>query len=445
MAQRKKRKMTRGEEASRHFLRSQAERGTVDEPPDVGAERVWQALAAGFPDLRSGFDFQQAALQQAGERPFCALWLRPDDSLESWLLAPGPAVLAGVAACLDEACRGADGLWGVADSGMLVGICPSWTADQGLAAAQRLQRQVRELTGRTVTIGVAAHPTLDYPPQEALENARKAADHAAFFGPDSRVVFDAVSLNISGDKYFERGEVRTAIHEFQQALRLDPRNGNVLNSLGVCHGVLGDHEAAIEAFGRAMAVDAGDYMAIYNTGLICGLQGRREAALEHFRRAAALHGDVFEILFQSGKLQLELGDAPAARVLLERAARLRPRSGNAQRLLGDCYTRLELPEKAIVAYQKAVKANPSDSLALSALGGLFVEKGENPEIALVFCQESVRLAPNNPLFRQRLGRLYVKLDRLEAALGEFEQAERLGQPDSAEDIRSIRERLGPIG
>jgi len=57
----------------------------------------------------------------------------------------------------------------------------------------------------------------------------------------------------------------------------------------------------------------------------------------------------------------------------------------------------------------------------------------------------VRLAPNNPLFRQRLGRLYVKLDRLEAALGEFEQAERLGQPDSAEDIRSIRERLGPIG
>ena len=445
MTPRKRRKIARREEASRHFLRAQAESREVEEAPDVGAERVWQALAAGFPGLRSGLDFQQAALQQiGGARPFCVLWLRPDDSLDTWLRAPGPAVLAGVAACLDEACRGAEGLWGVADSGLLVGFWPAWDAAQGLDAAQRLQQQVRERTGRTVTIGVAAHPTLDYAPQEALENARKAAEHAAFFGPDSRVVFDAVSLNISGDKYFERGDLRTAIYEFQQALRLDPRNGNVHNSLGICHGVLGDHEAAIEAFGRALAIDPGDYMAVYNMGLICGLQGRREAALEHFLKADALHGDVFEILLQAGRLQLEMGDTAAARAGLERAVRLRPRSGNAQRMLGDCYARLEMPEKAIGAYQKAVKANPADSLALSALGGLFVQKGENPEIALVFCRESVRLAPGNPLFRQRLGRLYVKLNRLDAALSEFEQAERLGL-DSAEDIRVARERREQTG
>jgi tetratricopeptide (TPR) repeat protein len=442
MTTRKRRTITRREETSRHFLRSQADGRTVDEAPEVGAERVWQALAAGFPGLRSGLDFQQAALQQiGGDRPFCVLWLRPDDRPESWLQAPGPALLAGVAACLDEACRGVDGFWGVDESGLLVGVWPSWSGDQGLEAAARLQQQIRERTGRTVTIGVAAHPTLDYTPQEALENARKAADHAAFFGPDSCAAFDAVSLNISGDKYYERGEVRTAISEFQQALRLDPHNGNVHNSLGVCYGVLGDHERALESFGRALAVDPGDYMTIYNMGLICGLQGRREAALEHFLKADALHADVFEILFQAGRLQLEMGAAAAARPLLERAARLRPHSGNAQRLLGDCLVQLGLSEKAVGAYRKAVKANPGDSLALSALGGLFIEKGENPEIALVFCRESVRLAPDNPLFRQRLGRLYSKLDRLDEALKEFEHAGRLGR-DSAEDIRSIRERLG---
>jgi tetratricopeptide (TPR) repeat protein len=441
MTSRKRRKLTRRPETSRHFLRSQTDVREVDEAPEVGAERVWEALAAGFPGLHSGLDFQQAALQQVGgDQPFCALWLRPDDPPETWLQAPGPAVLAGVAACLDEACRGAGGLWGVAESGRLVGIWPSWSGAQGLDAAHRLQQQVRQRTGRTVTVGVAVHPTLDYAPQEALENARKAAEHAAFFGPDSRAAFDAVSLNISGDKYYERGEIRTAIYEFQQALRLDPQNGNVHNSLGVCYGVQGDHERAIESFGRALALDPGDYMAVYNLGLICGLQGRREEALEHFLKADALHGEVFEILFQTGKLRLEMGDAPAARALLERATRLRPRSGNAQRLLGDCYVRLQMPERAIGAYQKAVKAHPGDSLALSALGGLFVEKGENPEIALVFCRESVRLAPDNPLFHQRLGRLYLKLNRPEAALSEFEQAERLGQ-DSAEDIRSVRERM----
>jgi len=441
MATRKRRKITRRAETSRHFLLSQTDSRKVDEATEVSAERVRQNLVPVFPDLRCGADFLAAALTASGaERPLCALCIRLDDPPETWMQTPGADVLGGVAACLDEMCRGDEGSWGVAESGMLAGIWPSWSGAQGLDAAHRLQEQVRQRAGRTVTIGVASHPTLDYPPAAVLENARKAAEHAAFFGAGSRAVFDAVSLNISGDKYYERGDIPNAIREFELALRLDPQNANVHNSLGVCFGELGDHERALEAFGRALAVDGGDYMAVYNTGLIHELRGERERALEHFRKACRLHGDVFEILFQTGKLQLEMGDPPAARLLLERAVRLRPRSGNSQRLLGDCYVQLQLPEKAIDAYKKAVKANPGDSAALSALGVLFEEKGENPDIALVFCQESVRRSPDNPLFRRRLGGLYLKLNRLEDALSEFEQAGRLGQ-DCAEDIHNIRERL----
>jgi len=171
------------------------------------------------------------------------------------------------------------------------------------------------------------------------------------------------------------------------------------------------------------------------------LLGRRETALGFFLKANALRDDVFEILVQTGKLYLEMGQPKAARPFLEHASRLRAKSGNAYRLLGDCYAAVGLPEKAVGAYQRAVKANPADSMALSALGCLFGEKGENPEIAMVFCKESVRLAPDNALFHRRLGALYVKLNRLEQALEEFEQAGRLGQ-DAAEDIRRVRERMG---
>jgi tetratricopeptide (TPR) repeat protein len=442
MVNRKRRKITRRAESRRHFLLSQTDSRKVDDAPLVGAEPVRIALIEVFPDLLGGADFVEAALQQVGggARPFCALVIRPDDPMDIGRQAPGVGVLAEVARCLDEICRGAGGLWGVAESGLLAGLWPAASASEGLKAAGRLQERVRLDTGRTVTIGVAVHPTLDFLPQAAIENAHKAAEHAAFFGCDSRVAFDAVSLNISGDKCYERGDIHAAIHEFQQALRLDPQNANVHNSLGVCYGLLGEHARALEAFARALALEGGDYMAVYNTGLIHCLQGRREEALAHFRRASTLHGDVFEILFQTGKLQLELGDPQSACLALERAARLRPRSGSALRLLGDGYARLQLPQKAIRAYQRAVKANPADSLALSALGQLFDEKGENPEIALLFCKESVRLAPDNPTFRKRLGSLYFKLNRLEAALKEFEQAARLGQ-DCAEDLRRVRERL----
>jgi len=441
MATRKRRKIARREETSRHFLLSQTHRRKVDDAPDLGADGVRQILIQAFPSLRCGVDFRQAALEQMGGGAFVALVIRPDDPLETWMAAPGSDALAGVAACLDEACRAAGGLWGVEASGLLAGLWPRCNAAEGLDVARGLQEQVHLRTGRTVTIGVAAHPTLDYAPLEALENARKAAEHAAFFGPNSRVAFDAVSLNISGDTCYERGDIPAAIHEFQKALQLDPQNVNVHNSLGVCYGVLGDHGRALEAFAHALSLESGEYMAVYNMGLIHLLQGRREEALEQFLRAGDMHGDIFEIQFQTGKLRLEMGNPQAARPLLERAARMRSRSGNAQRLLGDCYAELNLPEKAIGAYQKAVKVNPGDSLALSALGRLFDERGENPEIAMIFCKESVSLSPQNPLFRKRLGRLYLKLNRLEEALKEFEQAGLLGQ-DSAEDIRRVRERMG---
>jgi tetratricopeptide (TPR) repeat protein len=440
MATRKRRKIARREETSRHFLLSQTHRRKVDEPRGFVADGVRQILVQSFPSLRGGVDFRQAALERIGGGAFAALAIRPDDSLEAWMAAPGLDALTGVAACLDESSRGVDGLWGVEASGLLAGIRPGRDAAEGLEAARCLQEAVRRRTGRTVTIGVAVHPTLDYAPQEALDNAGKAAEHAAFFGPNSRVAFDAVSLNISGDTCYERGDIQAAIHEFQKALQLDPQNVNVHNSLGVCYGVLGDYGRALEAFASAASLDSGEYMAVHNMGLIHLLQGRREAALEQFLKAGELHGDIFEIQFQTGKLRLEMGDPPAARPLLERAARLRPRSGSAQRLLGDCYAELDLPEKAISAYQKAVKVNPGDSLALSALGRLFDEQGENPEIAMLFCRESVSLAPENPLFRKRLGRLYLKLNRLEEALEEFEQAGRLGQ-DSSDDIRRVRERM----
>jgi len=80
----------------------------------------------------------------------------------------------------------------------------------------------KELAGRcreTVSIGLASHPTLAYTKRQVIENAYKALDHAAFFGPGSCVAFDAVSLNISGDNRYHEGDIPGAIEEFKLALQ----------------------------------------------------------------------------------------------------------------------------------------------------------------------------------------------------------------------------------
>lgn len=441
MTARKRRKIARREGTSRHFLISQTDIRRVEEPAGWEADHIRESLARTFPTVRCGGVFREQSAQRLkiGQR-FTALVIRPDALLDDAAVAPETDILVDIAVCLEEVCRTTGGWWGVEDTGMLAGIWPELGTDEGTELGRQVQRHFQARTGRTVTIGVAAFPTIDYTPRETLENARKAAEHAAFFGPNSRVAFDAVSLNISGDKFYERGDIPAAMHEYQQALRMDPQHANVHNSLGVCYGVLGDYERALAEFSKVLRLKDREYMAVYNVGLIHLLSNCKDKALEWFLKAHALRADVFEILFQTGKLYMDIGLPQAGQPYLEHAARLRTRSGSAYRVLGDCYASLGRSDKAIAAYKKAVKVNPGDSMALSALGGLFERLGENPEIAMVFYKESVRLAPENPLFHHRLAGLYFKLERLEEALQEFEQARSLGQ-DTAEDIRRVRDRM----
>lgn len=443
MASRRKR-IARKAGATRHFLMSQTDCRRIGEAPAYGIERIRNALLSVFPDVLTGERLEQESLERLGDcHRFGVMVIRPDEA-QAADAADNPGfgtdVLVQMAACLDSACRQTHGFWGIEDAGMLAGYWPDRDAAECLELARSLQDEIRTQSGCTATAGVAIYPTLDDPRPQILRNARKAVDHAAFFGPNSRVAFDAVSLNISGDQFYERGDLPSAIREFERALALDPNNVNVHNSLGVCYAVLGDFDRALEQFSTALRLESGEYMAAYNIGMVHALGGRRDAALGFFLKANTLRGDVFEILLQTGRLYLEMGQPQAARPFLEHAARLKAKSGHVYRLLGDCYAAVGLPEKAIAAYKKAVKANPGDSAALSALGCLFEERGENPEIAMVFCKESVRLVPDNPVFRRRLGGLYLKLNRLEEALQEFEQAGRLGY-DAADDLRRIRERM----
>ncbi len=437
----RKRKITRTEGSRDHFLISRTDARGFDETPRPGAEAVRERLRASYPDLLWGTGLRGACTRRLkAVARFAAVGLRLDPRPEGQEAAADPEALLETARGLHRLCAKAAGFWGVEDQGLLAGFLPQAAAEEALAAARSLQEKFRNRTGRTLTAGLALHPTLDYAVHEALENARKAVDHAVFLGPEARVVFDAVSLNISGDRFFEHGDTEAALQEFRRALALDPENINVHNSLGVCHAVRGEYEQALNAFEAAARLDAGDYMAAYNIGLVHRLLDHRETALEYLQRAVALRADVFEILFQTGKLELELGRPRSARERLERAARLRSKSGGVYRYLGDCYDALGLTEKALRAYKKALQFNPQDPAALSALGWLFDDKGENPEIALVFCRESVALAPENALFRHRLGRLLLKNNRPEEALREFEAAAGLGG-DAAEEIRLVRTQM----
>ena len=254
------------------------------------------------------------------------------------------------------------------------------------------------------------------------------------------MTFDGVSLNISGDKLYEEGDLQGAIDEFKRALLIDPSNVNVHNSLGVCYGLLGDYEPAIKEFETVVSMEPEEHMALFNLGLVYALRNKPEEALRFLLKAEKINDSIYEIAFQSGKLYFESGDLANAKPFLERAAKLDPDSGGVYRYLGDCYAADNLQQDAISAYKKAIRYNPQDAASISALACLFDDRGENPEITLMFCRESVGISPENGLFRYRLGRLYSKLNRFEDALKEYKKAEQYGY-DAGRDIKEIKNRL----
>lgn len=410
-------------------------RGSPPEP-----EAGDRLFAEAFPGLPRGAAFRASVAETLNRLDRFGVILlrreRPGDEVPSPHRDANPAPRPAMGRIV-----GPEGLWGIEESGELAVILPGAEAAAAREFAGLLQREIEALTAAAPLAGIALYPTLGDPRPRIFDNARLALDHAAFFGPGGLALFDATTLNISGDRHFEAGDLESAQREYERALALDAGHVNVLNSLGVCLAIRGDDEAAIERFSAAVRLDRTEYMAVYNLGLVHALKGRLDTALGFFLRAAALRGDVYEIRLELGKTYLALDQPEAALVHLEEAARHEGRGALVFRLLGECHEGLGNARRAISAYQKAVQINPADAQSLSRLGGLYAATGENEEIALLFCRESVRLAPGDARLRERLGRLCLKAGRLEEALAELEAACRLGV-GLQDEIASLRRRIG---
>jgi len=439
----KQQDLIRRRASTRQFLLSRTDPEAKPKPAFKAATTPDPLLEA-YPQILNGRNLLNRAMADLYNcQKFSALVMRIDNFRsdgrrpETKLMTD---CLLSAAEIIDTLCRNTNGMWGRLKPAELGCFFPEKTALVSLKTARKIRKELAGRCRESVSIGIAAYPTITFTKRQVIENAYKALDHAAFFGPGSCVSFDAVSLNISADKRYHEGDIPGAIEEFKLALLLDPANVNVHNSLGVCYGIQGSFEKALDAFTTAIQLDPGEGMSIYNAGLVHMLSGRQDKALARFIEALNISGDVFEVLFQTGRLYLEMGDFENARRYLEKAADRQPSAASVYRYLGDCYVAGAMPDKAAAAYRKAIKLNPNDAVALSALGDLYGTMGENPEIAIMFCRQSIEISPDNGLFRHRLGRLYLDQNMLAAALNEFQKALKLGH-DSTRQIDKIQDRL----
>jgi len=338
------------------------------------------------------------------------------------------------------------------DAGQAYVLLKGADGDQAEQWVESLQAQVRKATRHTLSAGIACQPCIGFKKTDAILNARKAILHRAFFGPETFAVFDAVSCNISGDVFYNRGDLEGAIKEYQHGLKLDPFNINILNSLGVSYAQMNQPKRAHRSFEEALGNDPGNFMALFNLGHVYLGLGRQEEAEACFEKGLAVEGDNFDILLQVGRLRCQKKDFKGALPVLEKAAELwDPRMGEVmlgavERFLGETYHALDKNKKAMKSLERATSLNPRDAGAMSRLGEIYALEQQGYDIAESLCQQAVEMEINRWCHWYRLGFVQCEAGNVSQSVVSLLKSFRLDgkQAGTAKLLAQVYKKLGKV-
>lgn len=303
--------------------------------------------------------------------------------------------------------------------------------DEQLAAdwACGLANRIMQLGIGTFSMGIASYPCPGFRKGDIPQNAKKALVHTQFFGAGTITSFSGVSLNISGDVYYNEGDLVSAIREYRLGLNLNPDNVNLLNSLGVIYAQIDAHAKAIPLFEKAISLNPDDFMARYNLGFAHLCHGEPDKALGCFEQAEKIDDSYFDLLLQLGQLYCQRGNYKAAvRVLAKaeksvsaQAATREEKSwerceswhgekhelghGLVYRHLGEAYKGVGKNREAMTYLQRAARYNSRDSEALSLLGELYAAEQQGLDIALAFCRQAVEIDGGQAPYWYRMARV----------------------------------------
>jgi tetratricopeptide (TPR) repeat protein len=290
---------------------------------------------------------------------------------------------------------------------------------------------IQSITGQgnikeSIAAGIALFPFHDFKKTETILNCRKALLHGELQGQDMITLFEALSLNVSGDIFYGEGDIPRAIREYRRGLLIAPRDVNLLNSLGVGYAMMNRHREAVVCFLKALAINQDHFISWYNLGLERKLQNDIARAVESFEHALQCHMDDEqdttstrkELPLQLGKLYSQTGKyQDAIDILLPwyNTESSNPGSGRALRYLGESFHGLGRDREAMSWLQRAIRFDEFDAEALSLLGEIYLYNNEGDQIALKLCEKSVELNQTQPLFYLRLAGAQIQCGHLEAA------------------------------
>jgi tetratricopeptide (TPR) repeat protein len=132
------------------------------------------------------------------------------------------------------------------------------------------------------------------------------------------------AYNNRGVAYRLKANYALAIDDFNEAIRLVPKNANAFNNRGVAYRNLGDLDRAIADYDQAILIKPDYYAAFYNRGLALADKQEYAKAIADFTTVLRADQKNAFVLYRRGTALLKSGDVEGGNADLAEAQAIKP-------------------------------------------------------------------------------------------------------------------------
>jgi cellulose synthase operon protein C len=274
--------------------------------------------------------------------------------------------------------------------------------------------------------------------QQKYNDAQQDALQAMQKAPQSSAPYVQMGNIHGAQKQYAEAE-----KAYQQALEKDPSSSEALGGLMNSYVAEKQYDKAIAA-ARAQIARSPDNSRFYELLGTALFDGRKDlpGAETALRKSVELDKNNTDALEKLGKVEIQEGDADQALGLYLQSIKDNPQEVRFYILAGELYESKQNWDQAKNMYQRALQVQPDQPLASNNLAYVMLSQGGNVDLALTMAQAARRTLPDWPNAADTLGWAYYQKGVYQSAIGQFQEALRLGEKQGAPDDPVVHYHLG---